>query len=119
MKRVKSRNESILDLTAPLTEKSSYKVSSQGKDWGPHLSFGVIILPILFLKWILGEQFPERKKENWSRLDIQNYDSLTLDALSYLHVETSLGGSRLKPGTVSIHGWEERGSPQVIQLSET
>ena len=39
MKRVKSRNEAILDLIAPLTEKYIYKVSSQGKAWGPDLSF--------------------------------------------------------------------------------
>ena len=34
MKRVKSINEAILDVTAPLSEKSIYKVSSQGNDWG-------------------------------------------------------------------------------------
>ena len=39
MKMVKSRNEAILDLTAPLTEKSAYKVLSQGKAWGLDLSF--------------------------------------------------------------------------------
>ena len=33
MKRVRSRNELIIDLTAPLTEESVYKVSSQGKAW--------------------------------------------------------------------------------------
>ena len=33
MERVKSRNEVIMDLTAPLDEKCVYKVSSQGKAW--------------------------------------------------------------------------------------
>ena len=50
MKRVRSRNELIIDLTALLTKNYVYKVSSQKKAWGPNLSFGVIILPILFLK---------------------------------------------------------------------
>ena len=50
MKRVKSRNEAILDLIAPFTEKYVYKVSSEGKAWIAHLSLGVIIMPILFLK---------------------------------------------------------------------
>ena len=40
MERVKSRNEVIMALTAPLAEKCVYKVSSQGKAWGSHLSFG-------------------------------------------------------------------------------
>ena len=34
-----------------------------------------------------------------------------------MHVGTSSGGSRLKPGTVPGHGWVERGSSQVIQSS--
>ena len=42
-KRVKSRNQMILDLTAPLIEKSSYKDPSQREAWG---SFDYsIILP--------------------------------------------------------------------------
>ena len=33
-KRVKSRNQMILDLTDPLIEKSVYKVPSQREAWG-------------------------------------------------------------------------------------
>ena len=36
LKRVKSRNQGFLDLTTPLTEKSTYKDSSQAKAWGSH-----------------------------------------------------------------------------------
>ena len=32
-------------------------------------------------------------------------------------LESSLGGSGLETGTVLGHGWEERGSPQVIWSS--
>ena len=42
---VKSRNQMILDLTAPLTEKSDYKVLSQREAWGSLPCFGVIIFP--------------------------------------------------------------------------
>jgi len=38
-KMVKSRNERILDLTAPLTEMSSYKDPSQREAWGSLSSF--------------------------------------------------------------------------------
>ena len=33
-------------------------------------------------------------------------------------LESSLGGSELKPGTVPGHGWVERGSSQVIWSSK-
>ena len=33
-KRVKLRNKMILDLTAPLTEKSAYKNPNQREAWG-------------------------------------------------------------------------------------
>ena len=38
-KRVKSRNQMILDLTAPLTEKYAYKGLSQREAWGSLPSF--------------------------------------------------------------------------------
>ena len=44
MKRVKSRNEAILDLTSPLTEKSVYKVPSQREAWGSLPFFGINFL---------------------------------------------------------------------------
>ena len=43
--------------------------------------------------------------------------SLTLGALSYLHVGTSLRGSELKPRMVLVHGWMECGSCQAIWSS--
>ena len=58
---VKSRNEAILDLTAPLIEKYVYKVPSSREAWGSHLSFRVIILPKI-LKRFLGEHFLEGKE---------------------------------------------------------
>ena len=33
-------------------------------------------------------------------------------------LESALGGSRLEPGMVWDHGWEERGSSQVIWSSK-
>ena len=45
-KRVKSRNQMILDLTSPLTENSSYKNPSQKEAWGSSIFLGEsIILP--------------------------------------------------------------------------
>ena len=35
-----------------------------------------------------------------------------------MDIGTSLGGSRLKLGIFMGHGWMERGSSQVIRLSE-
>ena len=42
---VKSRNQMIRDLTAPLTKKFVYKFPSQREAWGYLPYFGVIILP--------------------------------------------------------------------------
>ena len=50
-----TRNQMILDLTTPLTEKYAYKNPSQRKDWG-HL----LIIPkfyLIILKRVLGEYF--------------------------------------------------------------
>ena len=60
---VKSRNEEFLDLTAPLTENSIYKVPSPREAWGSHLSFGFIILPKIF-KRVIGEHFLEGKERS-------------------------------------------------------
>ena len=59
------------------------------------------------------------QKQSDSELEFQIVESLPLGALDYLHVGTSLGGSRLKPGTVPGHGWVECGSSQVIRLTNT
>ena len=61
---VESRNQRILDLTAPLTEKYVYKVPSQREAWGSHLSFLESSLCLIIFKRVLGEHFPKRKKEN-------------------------------------------------------
>ena len=54
MERVKSRNEVILDLTAPLAEKCVYKVSSQGKAWEL-----IYILESLFCLFYFSSEFLE------------------------------------------------------------
>ena len=41
---VKSRNQMILDLTAPLTEKSPYKNPIQREAWGSSILFGYSII---------------------------------------------------------------------------
>ena len=56
MKRVKSRNEAILDLTAPLTEKYVYKVPSQREAWRPYHTF----LESLFYLLIIKREFLEK-----------------------------------------------------------
>ena len=61
---VKSRNQMILDLTAPLTKKFIYKVPSQREAWGSLPSFWESLFCLIFLKKVLGEHFPKRKKEN-------------------------------------------------------
>ena len=40
-----------------------------------------------------------------------------LEVLDHLQVGASSVGSRLEPGMVSVHHWEERGSSKVIWLS--
>ena len=67
---------------------------------------------------MLEEQFPGRKRGTDSDL-IYQIGNPTLGALSYLHVGVQLGGIWIKPGMVLGHGWEERGSSQVIQSSNT
>ena len=62
MKRVKSRNETILYLTAPLTEKSVYKVSILREAWGSYLSFCESFFCLLILKRVFGENFLEGKE---------------------------------------------------------
>ena len=76
----------ILDLTSPLTEKSIYKVSSQGKAWGSDLSCGSHYPAYFSLKKILEEQFPRRKRRTDPDL-IYQIGNPTLGALSYLCVE--------------------------------
>ena len=58
---VKSRNQMILDLTAPLTEKSVYKVPSQREAWGYLPSFWESLFGPIILKRVLGEHFPKMK----------------------------------------------------------
>ena len=41
-----------------------------------------------------------------------------LGVLDHLHVGSSSGGSRLEPGMVPGHGWEEHGSAKFIWLSD-
>ena len=72
----------ILDLTSTLTEKSVYKVSSQGKAWGSDLSFGVIILPIYFSSEFLENISMKKKNRRTDPHLIYQLGNLTLGALS-------------------------------------
>ena len=106
----------ILDLTTPLNKKYSYKDTSQREAWGSSIFLDSLFY-LIILKRVIGEYFPKRKNENWFRTWYPSKGSLTLGALSYLHVWTSSGRSILKLGTALSHGWVERGSSQVIGLS--
>ena len=72
---------------------------------------------LIILKRVLGEHFSQEEKKTGTKSVIPHREALPLGALSYLHVGTSTEGSGLKPGTVLGHGWVERGSSQVIQLT--
>ena len=107
----------ILDLTAPSSWKS-LSIKTRAKERLRDL-LNFHNSTWLFLREFLENIFPMKKNENWFRTWYPRYGSLTLGALSYLHVGTSLGGSVLKPGTISGHGWVEHSSSQMIQSSNT
>ena len=46
-------------------------------------------------------------------------ETLPYDLKATCMLESSSGGSGLEPGTVPGHGWEERGSSQVIWSSKS
>ena len=52
-----SRNQMILDLTAPLIEKSTYKDSSQTKAWGFDFSLRELLFCLFFLSSVFLENF--------------------------------------------------------------
>ena len=60
--------------------------------------------------------YDEKKTDSESEYEIRNP---TLGALSYLHVGVQLGKNGLEPGILPGHGWEERGSSQVIWSSKS
>ena len=115
---VKSRNQRILDLTIPWTEKSVYKVPSQREAWGSLPSFWESLFYLINLKRVLGEHFPKRKKENWSRPDILARKPY-LRSSKLLACWNHLGGIQIQLGLVMGHGWVEHGSSQVIRSSDT
>ena len=59
---VKSRNQMILDLTTPLTEKSTYKNPSQREAWG-YFCDSIILLDY-FQESSWRTFFLERKRDN-------------------------------------------------------
>ena len=108
----------ILNLVAPLTKKSIYKVPSQREAWGS--------LPYFwshYSSWLFSREFSEniflRGKRRTNPDLIYQLGNLTLGAERYLYVGTSSGGSWLKPGSNPSHGWVERASSQVISSSNT
>ena len=62
MKKVKSINQMIIDLIAPLTENSIYKVPSQREAWGSLPYFWESLFCLIILKRVIGEHFPKRKR---------------------------------------------------------
>ena len=54
----------ILDLTAPLTENSAYKDSSQEKAWGSDFSLGELLFCLFFLSSVFLENFLLQGKED-------------------------------------------------------
>ena len=79
-----------------MTEKSVYKVSSQGKAWGSDISLGgVIFLPVFLSSKFLENIFVEGKGRTDPDLKYQK-ENPTLGALSYLHVGVQFGGIRIE-----------------------
>ena len=76
------------------------------------------ILPDYYSQESSWRTFFPRGKANWYRTCYPIQGSLTVGALSYLHVGTNSRGFGMKPGMVSGHGWVEHGSSQVIQLTD-
>ena len=101
-----------------MAKKCVYKVSSQGKAWEL-----IYILESLFCVFYFSSEFLEnnflKEKGELIHTCYTSYGNPTLGGLSYLHVGTSLGWSKLKPGMVLGHGLVERGSSQVIHPSNT
>ena len=75
-------------------------------------------MPVLLSSKFLENIFLEGKRRTDPDL-IYQIGNPTLGVLSYLHVRTSSGESRLKPRMVLGHGWVECGSSQVIRSSNT
>ena len=63
-KRVKSRSQMILDLTAPLTEKYAYKEPSKREAWRSSMFLVIHILPDYSQESSWRTFFAERKNEN-------------------------------------------------------
>ena len=59
---VKSRNQGFPDLTAPLTEKSMYKYSSQAKTWGSDFYLRELLFFLVFLSSVFLENISYKEK---------------------------------------------------------
>ena len=75
-KRVKSRNQGFLDLTAPLIEKYAYKYPSQREAWGSSLFFGDSYSFLLFSREFLNNIFLRGKRRTDSKPDIPVREAL-------------------------------------------
>ena len=116
---VKSRNQMILYLTAPLTEKYVYKFPSQREAWGSLPSFQNHILHVYFSRDLWENIFLRGKRRTDSDLISQLWkpylrSSKLLACWNQLGWE---GRSGLELGMVVDHGLVERGSSQVIRSS--
>ena len=85
---------------------------------GSNLSLEESFFAYFISSKFLENNFLEGKRRTDPDL-IHQIGNPTLGSLSYLNVGVQLrGGSRLKPGMVSGHGWVERDSSQVIWSSK-
>ena len=100
-----------------MTENSISNDSRQAKAWGSDFSsWRIIILTVFGSQVFFLENFLLQQKED-SFITKYQLGNPTLGALSYLHVGFQLGGIQIRTRNGSGHGWEERGSPQVIWSS--
>ena len=116
MERVKSRNEVIMDLTAPLAEKCVYKVSSQGKAWEL-----IYILDSLFCLFYFSSEFLEnnflKEKRRTDPHVLYELGKPYLRSSKLLACWNQLRGIWIETRNAYrswFGGWVERGSSQVI-----
>ena len=100
-----------------LFSKIVYKERCQREAWGS-FDFPSILPDYYSQESSWRAFFPRGKRKTSTEPVIPDREALPFGALSYLHVGTNSGGSGLKLGTGLGHGWVERGSSQVIRLTD-
>ena len=116
MKIIKSRNEAILDLTAPFTENFVYKVSSQGKAWELIYLLESLFCVYYFSSEFLGNNFLKEKRRTDLRV-LYKLGKPYLRSSKLLACWNQLRGIWIETRNAYrswFGGWVERGSSQVI-----